>query len=97
MTPNEHDSRPRPVRPHLGAGTQPSFLVLAAAFVTGILFWGGFNTAMEYTNREEFCISCHEMKDNVYAEYRNTIHYQTAPACAPPARLPCAPRNGGTR
>ena len=29
---------------------------------------------MEWTNREEFCISCHEMKDNVYQEYRNTIH-----------------------
>ena len=46
------------------------------AFVLGILFWGGFNTAMEWTNREAFCISCHEMKDNVYVEYRNTIHYQ---------------------
>jgi len=52
------------------------FKVLAGAFVAGIVFWGGFNTAMEYTNREEFCISCHEMHDNVYLEYRNTIHYQ---------------------
>ena len=52
------------------------FKVLAGTFVAGILFWGGFNTAMEYTNREEFCISCHEMYDNVYVEYRNTIHYQ---------------------
>lgn len=69
----------------------PTFLVLAAAFVLGILFWGGFNTAMEWTNREAFCISCHEMKDNVYAEYRNTIHYQnrtgvraTCPDCHVP-------------
>ena len=46
----------------------------ALLFIAGILFWGGFNTAMEWTNREEFCISCHEMKDNVYQEYRNTIH-----------------------
>jgi cytochrome c-type protein NapC len=67
------------------------FAVLASAFVAGILFWGGFNTAMEWTNREEFCISCHEMKDNVYAEYRNTIHYQnrtgvraTCPDCHVP-------------
>ncbi|MBS4016994.1 MAG: NapC/NirT family cytochrome c [Dechloromonas sp.] len=44
-------------------------------FGAGIIFWGGFNTAMEYTNTEKFCISCHEMKDNVYAEYQNTIHY----------------------
>ncbi len=65
--------------------------ILAIVFVAGILFWGGFNTAMEWTNREAFCISCHEMKDNVYAEYRNTIHYQnrtgvraTCPDCHVP-------------
>ncbi len=57
----------------------------------GILFWGGFNTAMEWTNREAFCISCHEMKANVYAEYRNTVHFQnrtgvraTCPDCHVP-------------
>jgi len=49
--------------------------ILAAGFVGGIIFWGGFNTAMEATNTEEFCISCHEMRDNVYQEYKNTIHY----------------------
>jgi hypothetical protein len=38
--------------------------------------WGGFNTAVEATNKEAFCISCHEMRDNVYKEYsENTIHY----------------------
>lgn len=49
--------------------------LLAAGFVVGILFWGGFNTAMEATNTEQFCISCHEMHDNVYQEYKKTIHY----------------------
>ncbi len=44
-------------------------------FVGGIVFWGAFNTAMEATNTLEFCISCHEMKDNVYQEYVKTIHY----------------------
>lgn len=44
-------------------------------FVTGILFWGGFNTAMEVANTEEFCISCHEMRDNVYVELQETVHY----------------------
>jgi len=44
------------------------------AFLFGIIFWGGFNTALELTNREEFCISCHEMRDNVYQEYKGTIH-----------------------
>jgi len=44
-------------------------------FVVGIIFWGGFNTAMEATNTTEFCIGCHEMEDNVYQEYTPTIHY----------------------
>lgn len=48
---------------------------LLIGVVIGIIFWGGFNTAMEMTNRETFCISCHEMQDNVFNEYRNTIHY----------------------
>jgi cytochrome c-type protein NapC len=44
-------------------------------FLAGIIFWGVFNTALELTNTEEFCVSCHEMKDNVLAELKSTIHY----------------------
>ena len=44
-------------------------------FAAGIVFWGGFNWALELTNTESFCISCHEMEDNVFKEYRSTIHY----------------------
>lgn len=65
--------------------------VVVLTFVAGILFWGAFNTAMEMTNREEFCISCHEMEENVFQEYRNTIHYSnrtgvraTCPDCHVP-------------
>ena len=47
---------------------------ITAVFIAGIVFWGGFNTAMEATNTMPFCISCHEMKDNVYTEYQGTIH-----------------------
>jgi cytochrome c-type protein NapC len=49
--------------------------LLVVGFFAGIIFWGGFNTAMEATNRMEFCIGCHEMRDNVYQEYKETIHY----------------------
>ena len=49
--------------------------LLAAGFVSGIVFWGGFNTGMEATNTLAFCISCHEMRDNVYQEYKQTVHY----------------------
>jgi len=44
-------------------------------FLAGIIFWGGFNTAMEVTNTEAFCTGCHEMRDNVLAELKTTIHY----------------------
>ena len=44
----------------------------------GVIAWGGFNTAMEMTNTMSFCIGCHEMKDNVYAEYIKSPHYQNA-------------------
>ena len=64
---------------------------VGALFVAGILFWGGFNWGLEMTNRETFCISCHEMEVNVFQEYRNTIHYQnrtgvraTCPDCHVP-------------
>lgn len=49
--------------------------LLFVGFVSGILFWGGFHTAMDATNTLEFCIGCHEMRDTVYAEYKETVHY----------------------
>ena len=48
----------------------------AVIFVSGIVAWGGFNTAMEATNTMGFCVTCHEMFDNVYQEYKQTVHYQ---------------------
>jgi len=50
------------------------FLVVSG-FVAGVVFWGGFNTAMEFTNTEQFCIGCHVMRDNVYQEIQPTIHF----------------------
>ncbi|WOI11749.1 cytochrome c3 family protein [Thalassospira lucentensis] len=67
-----------------------AFLTLGG-FVAGVIFWGGFNTALEATNTEKFCISCHEMRDNVFAELKSTIHYSnrsgvraTCPDCHVP-------------
>ncbi len=44
--------------------------------LAGIVFWGGFNTFMEYSNTLGFCISCHEMRDNIYEEYQTTTHFK---------------------
>ncbi|WP_022939948.1 pentaheme c-type cytochrome TorC [Psychromonas hadalis] len=71
---------------HLSFG----FLTIGG-FLAGIIFWGGFNTALEVTNTEEFCIGCHEMADNVYVELQETVHWQnrsgvraTCPDCHVP-------------
>ncbi|NLA67004.1 MAG: cytochrome c3 family protein [Gammaproteobacteria bacterium] len=75
----------RPAR-HLSLG----FLTLGG-FIAGIVFWGGFNTALEATNTEAFCTSCHEMEANVFEELKPTIHYSnrsgvraTCPDCHVP-------------
>jgi cytochrome c-type protein NapC len=44
-------------------------------FIGGVVFWGAFNTALEFANTEPFCTGCHEMRDNVYAELKSTIHF----------------------
>lgn len=49
-----------------------------AMFFAGIVSWGAFNTAMEATNTLPFCISCHEMRQTVYEEYRHTVHFSNA-------------------
>ena len=66
-------------------------LMTIGLFMAGIIFWGGFNWAMELTNTEQFCVSCHEMRVNVFEEYRHTIHYSnrsgvraTCPDCHVP-------------
>ena len=65
--------------------------LLLIGFVGGIVFWGGFNTGMEKANTEEFCISCHEMRNTVYQEYMDSVHYNnrsgvraTCPDCHVP-------------
>jgi len=47
-----------------------------AGAVSGIIFWGGFNWALESTNSMAFCVSCHEMRDTVYKELQETIHFK---------------------
>jgi cytochrome c-type protein NapC len=69
-------------------------MVVVGCFAAGIVAWGGFNWSLELTNNEEFCITCHEMRDNVFREYQNTIHYTnrtgvraTCPDCHVPHEI----------
>ncbi len=59
------------------ASRAPIFMALTL-FALGIVFWGAFNTALEQTNNERFCVSCHEMRDNVYPAYLASAHHSNA-------------------
>ena len=52
--------------------------ILIVGGLAGIIFWGGFNTFMEYTNTLQFCVSCHEMSSKPYEEYKTSVHYRSA-------------------
>jgi len=57
-------------------------VIFVVGGVAGVIFWGAFNTFMEYTNTMGFCISCHEMRDTVYVEYQKSIHFKNASGVA---------------
>ena len=66
---------------------------LLGLFVGAFVF-AGTVAGLAWTNTEPFCISCHSMKDNVYAEYKGTIHDSnrsgvraTCPDCHVPREL----------
>ena len=49
--------------------------MLVIGIVGGIMIWGGLNMGMEYTNRSDFCMSCHEMTIP-FEELKKTVHYK---------------------
>jgi cytochrome c-type protein NapC len=49
-------------------------LLTLGGFVAGAAFWGALNAGLEHVNSEAFCLSCHEMRDNVFQELQGTIH-----------------------
>ena len=49
-------------------------LTLAAGILLGVLCTVGFIWTIEATNSEAFCLICHEMKEYVYPEYKNSAH-----------------------
>jgi cytochrome c-type protein NapC len=50
-------------------------VAVVALLVAGVLMAAGA-AGLAWTNTETFCIGCHEMRDNVYAEFKDTIHDQ---------------------
>jgi cytochrome c-type protein NapC len=48
-------------------------VTLVGLVTAGLLMTAGA-AGLAWTNTEQFCIGCHEMRDNVYAEFKGTIH-----------------------
>lgn len=44
----------------------------------GSAVWASFEAVLHYTNSLEFCTSCHEMRDNMLPEYKESVHYKNA-------------------
>lgn len=65
--------------------TWSHFSVMLGGLFAGIVIWGGLNMGMEWTNRTEFCLSCHEMSIPA-EELKKTVHYKnrsgTTVSCA---------------
>ena len=55
------------------AGT---LLVAGMLVASGLIAGGAY--FMGHTNSLEFCISCHSMRETVYQEYKESLHYQNA-------------------
>lgn len=63
-------------RRYPGTGRRLGFVLLAfvaMVFIGAVLVVGGA-AGLAWTSTEKFCIGCHEMRNNVYAEYKDTIH-----------------------
>ena len=52
--------------------------LLAVGILVGFVMVAGGAYMMGKTNSLEFCISCHTMRDTVYQEYKESLHYKNA-------------------
>lgn len=60
------------LKPSVGIGLG---VLVTGGFIAGAASWQGFNTAMDATNQEGFCLSCHTMRDNMLPELQKTVHW----------------------
>jgi cytochrome c-type protein NapC len=49
-------------------------VALVAMVFAGVVLVVGGAAGLAWTSTEKFCIGCHEMRNNVYAEYKDSIH-----------------------
>lgn len=52
--------------------------LLVGGMVIGLTGWAALDYGMAATSTEEFCLSCHEMRDNPWPQLQKTSHYSNA-------------------
>lgn len=52
--------------------------LVSVSVIVGMVALTGIHTVMDSTSSVEFCVSCHEMRDTVYEEYKKSVHFQNA-------------------
>jgi nitrate/TMAO reductase-like tetraheme cytochrome c subunit len=62
--------------------------LLVLGTVVGVVVGAAFNTIMGSTNTMDFCTSCHEMREFVFAEYQQSAHF-TSPSGVRPDCADC--------
>jgi len=53
----------------------PLGVILVVGMIGGMSLLGTSTIFLDKSESLEYCISCHEMENNVYQEYKQTIHY----------------------
>lgn len=51
-------------------------IIAGAGVLVGLVMFGTWTSIIEHTNHTEFCITCHIMRDTVYKEYVQTVHFK---------------------
>jgi cytochrome c-type protein NapC len=84
------------LRSRLGTYAPLKLAIVATliGLVVGAVGFAGTTAGLAWTNTEKFCTGCHEMRDNVFAEFKDTIHDKnrsgvraTCPDCHVPKEL----------
>ncbi len=79
------DSKPRRWLKQLRrpSATHSVLALVTIGLIVGVLGMIAFDATLHATNTEEFCISCHEMEANPYAQLRKTTHFNNASGVRP--------------
>ena len=63
--------------------TRSVIALVSVGVVVGLVGMLTFDFSLQVTNTEKFCISCHEMEVNPYAQIKKTSHYNNVTGVRP--------------